>query len=153
MTATPLTRRTFYQLIRPIDDLMQSGSEDQSMTSSIAIAAKPIRTHLEASIGQRFLENIHDMGRRALYRTCRLVCRDWARRYPFRNREQFRLMHCGGVALYWSEGNWRVLPNAYWAWAFEKVDWWAERRHSNSMPRAHMRKQCWGKGWIMKVRR
>ena len=83
--------------------------------------------HLEPSIGSRFLENVRDIDDKRFYRVCRLVCRNWERRYPFGHPERSNLRVRDGTVWYETEGVWRLVPNAYWAWTCQDVEWWAER--------------------------
>ena len=81
---------------------------------------------------------------RELARTCRLVCRDWARRLPIGDP---KLTVTNGVVWQCAE-EWQVLPKEYWAWVFQKIEWWVERQQLDStfwIPRPECR------AWYPKV--
>ena len=123
---------------------MRSKGKSRSIMSSLPTTKERFRTHLEPCIGPRFLENVHDLDDRELYRTCRLVCREWAGRYPVGNPELCKLKFSGGTMQYWTAGRWHPLPKAYWAWMIEDVEWWAGRRFQTIPSR---KLGCRNKGW------
>ena len=118
--------------------------------SSLTVTREQYRTHLEPSFGPRFLENVRDMNDRKFYRTCRLVCRGWARQFPVTDPERGKLWLREGVMWYSVEGDWRVLPSTYWAWTFRDMEWWAEQC-CPILPCCR-KMGCDGKGWYPKVR-
>ena len=75
---------------------------------------------------------------RALARTCRLVCRAWARQLPLGDS---RLTVTDGVAWYGTDGEWQVLPRTCWAWTFQRIEWWVERSEQDHV-RGRYRDMC-----------
>ena len=69
-------------------------------------------------------------GKRHLARTCRLVCRDWAKQLPLGD-PKLRIMN--GAVWYSVEGVLRVLLKRHWAWEFREIEWWIEQRHQDGV--------------------
>ena len=126
---------------------MRSKGKCRSIMSSLPTTKERFRTHLEPCIGPRFLENVHDLDDRELYRTCRLVCREWAGRYPAIRPEPCNFNFSNGTMRYWTADNWHTVPNKYWVWMLEDVEWWAGRRFQtlSSQELRHKNKEFKGK--------
>lgn len=86
------------------------------------------------AIASRLLEIFRDSGDSRMGRTCRLVCRDWARQCPV--EQDWRVED--GVVWHWIETVWQVLPTRLWAWTLGPFsdEWWVERRcHQQWFPK------------------
>ena len=79
----------------------------------------------------------HSPEERALARTCRLVCRDWARELPLGDPQ---LKVAEGAVWYRFEGGWQHLPKIYWAWKRQELEWWMEPRQQDRPSWVYQRK-------------
>ena len=66
---------------------------------------------------REFYENQHTA------RTCRLVCRDWAKQLPFGDP---KLRVANGVVWHYVGDVWQILPRSHRAWVLRDVEWWME---------------------------
>ena len=82
---------------------------------------------------------------RELVRTCRLVCRDWAKRAPLGDPN---LAVTNGVVWHRLEDEWQALPKRHWTWVFQRIEWWVERRQQDNHGWKR-RDEC--KAWYPKV--
>ena len=134
--------------MRPIGNIMWSKGKGRSMMYPRPVTKKKSRILLESSIGRRFLQNVRDLDDRELYRTCRLVCREWAGRYPVSKTDFCSFNLSNGTMRYWMVDNWHPLPNKYWAWMIEDVEWWAWQRFQTL---SSQELGCKSKGWHPKA--
>lgn len=62
-------------------------------------------------------------------KSCRLVCRDWARFCPLGSPERCDWkVEDGSVPQFWIGEEWQILPNKLWAWMFQGLadEWWVD---------------------------
>lgn len=80
-------------------------------------------------IAPRLFKILSDFSDSDLCRTCRLVCRDWARECPAREPKDCNWKVEDGVVWHWIETTWRVLPTRLWVWTLGPFSdkWWVEQ--------------------------
>ena len=123
----------------------------QDMPSGRDIAAIRV-IHIVRSTGSYFhsldsgsIEPLDLYESRQLARTCRLVCRDWARQLPLGD-PKLTVVH--GIVWYCAEDEWQALPKRYWAWVFQEIEWWMEPREPDYV---YLRRRLVYKAWYPKV--
>ncbi len=71
---------------------------------------------LTSLVAPRLFEIYRNSGDSRMGRTCRLVCREWARECPLRDPMDCDWRFDNGVVRRWVGTEWQVLPTKFWVW-------------------------------------
>ena len=137
------------QLTKPFNNSVRSKGKGRSMMLSPSMTSEQLCTRSEPFFGTCFRENAWDIDTCRLSKICKLVCRDWARRFPIHRPGQDTSQIRKAIMQYWMDEQWCFLPDKYWRWMFKDVMW--SERCCEDFPRC-VQTGCRNKGWRLKVR-